>query len=211
MRPIVCVLLLVACQSVSKPNGIENPTGMCTPPDDGSRAGYHSPEGSQWLRDCKNPLKREYFRVFAQSSRSAYMIPRPDGNAYLQPVCEDAAHELRPLVDNYGLCAGATSAKQAAQVNDMLPADALALAHFLHGELKFTIGSGDSGISPSVIPTDVVATCGLHQSTNSAEFETLCDRERGRLRSGNDIGFSYEGAGAVELVERLNELYGIDR
>jgi len=37
----------------------------------------------------------------------------------------------------------------------------------------------------------------------------MCDREAERLRTGLEIGFSYQGPAAVELAARLNELYGV--
>jgi hypothetical protein len=59
---------------------------------------------------------------------------------------------------------------------------------------------------PCVAPNDGAP---LHAQTTSADLKTMCDRERDRIQSGNDIGFIYTGPGAVELVARLNELYGI--
>lgn len=59
------------------------------------------------------------------------------------------------------------------------------------------------------MPSDIVDVCEFEARLNPAEFEAICQRERDRLRTGNDIGFSYTGPGAVELVSRLNQLYGI--
>jgi hypothetical protein len=101
------------------------------------------------------------------------------------------------------------SSQQVNLVNDMLPADALLLTRFMHQRLRFAIGPASNGITPSPIPTDIMDACGLHPQMNSADLTAICERERGRLRSGYDIGFSYQGPGAVELVARLNELYGI--
>jgi hypothetical protein len=99
------------------------------------------------------------------------------------------------------------SSEQVMRVNDMIPADAQTITRFLHQRLRFAIAP--SGITPPPIPTDILAACALHPDRNSPALDTLCTRERDRLRSGNDIGFSYTGPGAEELTQRLNELYGI--
>jgi hypothetical protein len=56
----------------------------------------------------------------------------------------------------------------------------------------------------------ILDACALPPKASSPELTQICERERERLRSGNDIGFSYEGPGAVELVKRLNDLYGVE-
>jgi hypothetical protein len=201
-RACLLALLAVACD---RPSGVANPTGSCQPSGDGARAGYHAPGDSDWLPDCQNPLRREYWRVFAQSSTSAYTIPRIDGDPRLQVVCADPAHALAPLTMRYPLCAAADSAEKVARVNDLAPADALALTHFLHGQLRFAAGS--STIDPFPMPTDIIDACKLHP--NSPELQAMCDREANRLQNGIDIAFPYDGPAAVELAARLNELYGV--
>lgn len=198
-------LLVVGCGP-----SIPNPTGSCEAPDDGSRAGYHSPGGDTWLPDCQNPLRLEYWRVFASAADSAYTMPRLDGERRLAPACADPGHAVAALVQQYGLCAAATTTAEVERVNHMAPADALALTHFLHQQLRFVIADGTTpGIDPYPFPTDVLAACGLHVAANSAELNVICDRERDRLRSGIEPLYFYDGPGAVELVARLNELYGI--
>jgi hypothetical protein len=187
---------------------IANPTGTCAPPGDGSRAGYHSAAGTTWLPDCGNALRREYWRVFAQTPDSAYVIPRPDGARELASACNDPGHELNGLAQSYALCRPASSGAEVERVNDILPADALAITHFMHGVLRFTMDAG-LGIAPHPLPSDIVDACALHPDTASADLRAICERERDRLESGHDIGFSYTGPGAVELVALLNELYGI--
>ena len=86
---------------------------------------------------------------------------------------------------------------------------ALSVTHFLHTQLKFAVTEDPLGVRPFPMPTDVIDACALGGEMNSLELEAICQRERERLRSGNDIGLSYTGAGAVELVARLNGLYGI--
>jgi hypothetical protein len=186
-----------------------NPTGDCRARADGSREGDHSADGSKWLPDCKNTLAREYYRVFARSETSAYTIPRLDGAAGLQPACADADHKVAWLVEKYSLCESASSAAAVERVNGMLPTDALTLTHFLHERMKFVIGAEERGISPAPFRTDVVDACALGEN-DSAELEAICERERERLQAGTDEGIEYEGSGAVELVARLNELYGIE-
>jgi hypothetical protein len=188
---------------------IANPTGSCTAPGDGGRAGYHAPGDSTWLPDCQNPLRREYWRVFAVTAASAYTIPRIDGEPRLQPACADATHALASLVQRYGLCASAMSQEEVQRVNDMAPIDALTLTHFLHGQLRFTTVDTVLGIDPWPIPSDIIDACGLQPGANSAELTTLCERVRAGLQGGFETAYGYPGPGGVELVARLNELYGI--
>jgi hypothetical protein len=179
----------------------------CPAPSDGSRAGYHSASGSTWISDCNNVLRREYWRVFLHHE-SAYIIPRPDGAPELQTICADVQHALRPLIDHYRLCSMATDTAHVKQVNNMKPADALQITHFLHTQLRFK--AVDDGITPFPIPSDIIDACNLHPQANSSEFTAICGREQNRLKSGQDIGFTYTGPGARELAARLNELYGIE-
>ncbi|MCP4167383.1 MAG: hypothetical protein GY759_16050 [Chloroflexi bacterium] len=181
----------------------------CQPPGDGAREGYHYPGDDIWLPDCDNLLVREYWRVFVQDEKSAYIIPRPDAAPELQAVCTDESHALRDLTDRYQLCSAATDSSQITKINNMLPEDALRLTHFLHTQLRFHFGDDGTGITPFPIPTDIVDACSLHPQTNSAELDELCERERSRRDSGQDIGYVYSGDAAKQLVELLNELYGI--
>src|SRR5687767_7187902 len=102
-------LALSACSSNTQSSArdssaVVNPSGSCKPSGDGSRPGYHSAAGTTWLPDCRNTLRREYWRVFAQAPDSAYVIPRPDGAPELGPACADAAHPLNALASRYALC-----------------------------------------------------------------------------------------------------------
>jgi hypothetical protein len=181
----------------------------CAAPDDGSRAGYHSVQGSTWIRDCENPLRREYWRVFVRDNQRSFVIPRPDGAPELQSACTDAEHQLRILVERYGLCTQAATEAHVTLVNSMLPDHALQITHFLHTQLRFRVAPDGMGITPYPIPSDILDACALHPQANSAALTALCERERDRLASGHAVGFVYTGAEAAELVERLNELYGI--
>lgn len=180
----------------------------CTAPDDGSRAGYHNAQGSTWMLDCENPLRREYWRVFLVDDRHAAMIPRPDGAPELQPACANPDCPLHGLVERYALCTSVADPAQLMRVNTMLPEDALQIAHFLHTRLRFRMTQDRMDITPYPIPSDILDACALHPQANSAELAAICERERKRMQSGHEVGFFYTGAGAVELVERLNELYG---
>jgi hypothetical protein len=203
------VALGLACSDSS--SSVQNPTGTCKATGLGNRAGYDGdPTPAVWLPDCKNTLAREYWRVFAQSAQSAYVLPRPDADPNLVAVCDNASHPLHALAESYFLCSPGTP-DTLSRINGMLPADALALTHYLHTTLAFVIDNSQSGtgISPFPIPSDIIDACALHPGANSADFEAICVRERDRLQSGILIGYTYEGPGAVELVARLNELYGI--
>src|SRR5262249_5553806 len=125
------------CVHEGAPLVIDNPTGDCSG-EAGARPGYSIPErGTIWLPDCKNPLKREYWRVYAVTPHSAYVLPRPDGAYQLDGVCNPDAAPLRPLVARYGLCRAATTPEDVDVVNDMKPTDALKITHFLHTQLVF--------------------------------------------------------------------------
>jgi hypothetical protein len=187
---------------------VENPTGTCEPSDDGSRRGTHTPEpGDVYLPDCDLPVAREYWRVCARGAESAYTFPRLDGSPMLRLVCRDAGYPISPLVERYGLCAAATTPAEVDRVNDMLPADALAITHWLHGQLVFR--GTDQGVEPPPFPNDVLDACALHPGSRSPELVSVCDEERARLDSGHDIGLSYAAVG-LELARLLNELYGIE-
>jgi hypothetical protein len=169
-----------------------------------------------WLPDCNNTLQREYWRVFAKGTTSAYIIPRPDGAPELRmSVCGAPEHPMRALVDRYSLCESATSAAAVDRVNDMDPADALALVHYLHTQLLFTT-TVNPVMDPTPPPTlatapfgdDVLAACALRPAENSVPLEALCEDERQALKSGLEIGRDYDAV-ATELAPLLNELYGV--
>ena len=188
---------------------VENPTGDCVAPDSGARAGYHDPGNTQWLPDCNNPLKREYWRVFATTAETAYIMPRPDGDPGLEAACTNREHPLYAIVQYYALCRPASSPEAVARINAIYPADALAVTHELHTKLRFEVTKDGVGIAPSPIPSDVIDACELRSNEDQPELAAICQREKERIETGQDIGFRYEGAGAEELVRRLNELYGI--
>ena len=193
-------------------DSIENPSGSCGTRVDRGREGYSAPGAGQvWVPDCANPLNREYWRVSTVDGTTAFMLPRPDGEPYLQPACADPQHALADLVGRYHLCASAMSSEEVDLVNAMELADALRVGHYLHEQLRFVTVGGEAAvaISPYPLPSDIVDACRIGGGANPAELEALCERERERLRSGSEIGYAYTGPGAVALVARLNQLYGV--
>ena len=213
---LVVVFTVVSCASSagdrgSQTHGIVNPTGACVAPNSGAIAGYSVPgRGDVWLLDCENPLRRDYFHVYAQgSAEHCYIIPRPDGAPQLSDACEDSTHELHPLVENHALCGPASTTEAVARINDMTAEDALTIARYLHTRIRFEpSGLNGTGIAPFPLPPDVLDACSLHAATNSAALAAACDDERARQKSGIDIGYSYDAV-APELAALLNELYGI--
>lgn len=220
---VAAMALLAACNgrtdASQEPTGhgharidIQNPTGECVAPDSGERAGYHSPsEGDRWLPDCQNTLRREYWRVFAESADSAYLIPRPDGAPGLQDACTDSTHALHAVVERHALCTTAMSSAQVDSANEIPPSDALAIAHHLHASLRFVAhdqgGYGD--IAPFPLPSDIADACALHETASVPDLDSACEKERrGSVSSAEEV-VQHTGGEAAKLAARLNELYGI--
>jgi hypothetical protein len=190
---------------------IPNPTGACKAPDNGARRGYSSPEpGSVWLPDCANPLRREYWRVYAVSADSAYVLPRPDGARELSVVCNASTHPLKALVERYRLCALASTAADVAVINDMRPADALTLTHFMHTQLLFEVTEGipNAYLLPYPLPSDVLDACALHPGTNTSAMQADCELTQHFVDTGLETAPEYSQS-ASELARLLDELYGI--
>jgi hypothetical protein len=185
---------------------VDNPTGDCSAPNDGSRSGYHAPEKDDvWVPDCESPLSREYYRVFATGPDSAYVIPRPDGSPYLSPVCANPQHALRALADRYTLC-GAVDVEL---VNSMKVDDALSLTHFLHQSLVFV--ASEQGVTPGALSSDILDACESDPAFRSGPLAERCEFEIEAKRSGrrDEIGWIHTGEQAEALAEKMNELYGI--
>lgn len=210
---LLFLLLLSAAGSVACSSGqtnITNPSGTCGTRSDGGRVGYHGPSANdQWVPDCQNPLLREYWRVFSQDGNTAYVIPRPDGAPELSTPCSDAYHDLHAVVVRYELCSFAESEEQVNIINHIELSDALHVTHFLHTQLKFAVTQDTLGIHPFPIPGDILDACVLGGQVNPLELESICQSWRDAIASGNDGPLVYSGPGAVDLVTRLNELYGI--
>lgn len=202
--------LMVAASAGCDRVTIANPSGTCGTRRGEVRSGYDVPDDDDiWVPDCQNPLTREYWRVYSRDGVTAYVIPRPDGAPELATSCADSQHKLHPLLIRYELCSAASSMEQVEVINHIALGDALVVTNFLHTQLRFVNTEVGLGIQPFPIPADIVDACALGGGMNSSDLEAVCQRERDRIRSGLGIGFSYSGPGAVELVARLNELYGV--
>jgi hypothetical protein len=158
--------------------------------------------------DCQSALLREYWRTFTPDGTTAYVLPRPDGAPELQPVCLDSQSDLRNIVELYHLCSAANNSDEVAVVNHIQLGDALRITHFLHSQLKFVVTTDGIGIQPFPIPSDILDACALDAGASSQELQAICDRELDRVLTGSLVAFTYNGPGAVELVLRLNQLYG---
>jgi hypothetical protein len=180
-----------------KTAGVKGPVA-CTPDGDGGRAGYHSPDGSTWIKDCNTPHGRAYYRAFADRG-TAYLMPRPDGWQVLAGLCKTATGDMRALLDRYDWCAPSVSPSR---VNAMTPDDALALAHQLNKDLKFV--AADGMVGPYPMADDVAAACsGIARGTDLA---SACTRMAPRE---DDLGIVLSPAQTAALADALNRLYGI--
>ena len=110
VRPMLLALLTscAACSGSSEPSDdtgqpIVNPTGSCVAEGSGSRLGYVIDQHDAWLPDCQLSLKREYWRVFAVASDSAYIVPRPDGDLRVVSACHDQGAGIGTLLRSYEL------------------------------------------------------------------------------------------------------------
>jgi len=204
---IALALLASAGAGCSAEDVGDNPSGTCGTRAAQARAGYDAPGDVTWVPDCQLTLAREYWRVYTEDGKSAFMLPRPDGAPELQAICQDPAHALHPLVDRYPVCAAATDGAQVELVNHLDLPDALALAHYLHGQLTFVPSTEGVGIAPFPIPGDILDACAL--AANPPELQAVCDQTLDLVQSGNSIAPHYGGAGAEQLAARLNTLYGI--
>ncbi len=206
-----CLAIVLGCSdSSSEPSTIDNPSGNCSSSTSEARPGFSTTD--PWLNDCRSPLAREYWRVYAVDEKSAYTLPRIDDAAYFHPVCKrDSADDpgLVALVDEYSLC-DVSNPDTVAKINDMLPEHAFAFTRWLHAQLEFVYAPPNiNQVVPHPLPGDIIDACELDPASRSADFVALCDRERGRLDSGSGIGFTYDGPAATELVARLDQLYEV--
>ena len=188
---------------------VANPTGDCHTESDGSRTCYHAPMATDThLPDCNNDLNREYWRVFAQSEDSAYIIPRPDGMGLVYGLCD--GDELGVLLDNYGLCTETLSASEVSLINDIPIDDALTIVHALHEHLRFTVE--DDRLYPWAPPDDLLDACKVTDEYD-ATVEEYCQTVREYYDNGEDcpsIAFESSTETATVLAIRLNALYGIE-
>ncbi len=184
---------------------VDNPTGDCTAAD------FDENENAYWLPDCQNPLDHEFYRVYAASSESANTLPRVDGAPGLAEPCSTSAHPLSPIVERYGLCEPADTEEEVDTVNDMRPADALAVTHYLNSILVFDANpSGSTGVRPSVNQDHEAAACAVLPETRSEELVAYCDQTEYLRQTGWAMApLPLVGRPAAELAGRLNIYYGI--
>ena len=200
---------LFACSDKSTPT-IQNPTGDCSTKDDGSRSCYHAPmESDTYLPDCQTDLTREYWRVFAMSETSAYIIPRPDGMGLFYDLCDES--ETGTLMNTYGLCLETLGSNEVDIINNIPPEDALLITNALHANLIFSVDENDM-ISPWATPSDIVDACNFSDA-NDELVSDFCDTALGYYDSGEDcpnIAFYPTAEEAPIIAARLNTLYGLD-
>src|SRR5690606_37110897 len=181
--------LLAGCGGTAR--YVDNPTGDCEPESDGSRSGHSPTRDSQYLPDCDPPLLREYYRVFAQKDKTAYMIPRPDTAGIRYGYCNGDDQQLADLFDRNGLCVEVADPKV---VNSMTPKDALWIAHLLHEKLFFVAEDQDGtwDVRPGAFSDDVVAACD-RAAVDLSESQVACRYHRDRVSGKNtdDMGRSY--------------------
>jgi len=189
-----------------------NPSGNCTAIDDGSREGYHSPLPNTYLPDCKNPLKRELWRVFMnEDGTSAGMIPRPDGLGIIHKICPEdeplATHlvNVSSKASEYGLC---NETVFNTSINSMDPVYALQFANIFHRQLVFTIK--ENRISPWVTNSDILQVCETFDVSDNIkahceEIKSLCN-DKGECI---EMGIIPNKQSVEELVPALNEMYGV--
>ena len=200
---------LLACGDKS-PTSMQNPSGDCSPDDDGARTCYHAPmESETYLPDCQTDLSREYWRVFAMNEDSAYIIPRPDGMGLVYDLCEDA--DVGELMNTYALCTETLGANEVEIINDIPPEDALLITNALHSKFLFTVDENDM-ISPWAPPDDIVDACNFSDA-NDEVVSGFCETALGYYDSGDDcpdIAFFPTAEEAEIIAARLNTLYGLD-
>ena len=219
-RTAIAVLCLLsagcaskASEPVSKPAtlpDVRNPTGDCVaPPDNGARPG-HAPGDSRYVPDCKPPLRRAYYRVFAKSEQQAWMMPRPDGAPMIPALCASAeSSQVRALLEKYTLC---TESPDIDRVNAMTAPDALAIARALHEHMRFVANGGD--VRPFPYDDDVLAVCDAKPELAKGVLAERCayTRELQRKAAEGPVAEPYRIPPDVEgppLAAALNELYGI--
>eukprot|EP01083_Nonionella_stella_P101989 289783_1 len=201
---------------------IINPSGDCgvdTSDGAGSRPQYnYSPSGRTiYVPDCKNPLKREYWRVFVVEPNgddsSVYIIPRPDNMGTKYGYCCDGDDELCELFEKNGLCSSIINAETVQKINTIPLDEALIMMNKLHQKLTFIPNYYDecADVSPWAPDDDILEICdsGITIDTNVLGH---CDALRTRCNDNGmcmDRGILMSEDAARALVPLMNDLYGI--
>ena len=196
MTRFLPLLTLLACGP-----SIDNPSGDCQADGDGNRRDYFSSD--QYLPDCQNPLERELWRVFAVSEERAYIVPRPDGMGLQFELCEDES--LGALFSDHGLC---DEFADPDVINQIAPADALAITNALHQRLRFSV-SDEGRITPYAPEDDIIAACELTDDSAALDFCELLE-SRCTILGCDDIGYMPGPEAVAALVPALNLLYGVE-
>lgn len=202
---VVAPLLLAGCPAP----GVPNPTGDCEASDDGARLCYHAPEaGDVYLPDCEAPLDHEYWRVFATSEESAYIVPQPFGSTAAAAVCAGGEADAVALFEGYGLCDPDAGAPE----GGFAVADAHDVTRLLHGDLVFVAveqGEGAWDVDPFLPMDDVLAIC---DATTEAALDQWCADQEARVGDDGtcmDIGILMDQAAAEAAAIEANAYYGI--
>lgn len=201
---------------------IKNPSGDCVADNDGGRPLYHSPGDSTYLPDCKNPLKREYWRVFARTDGGVGVIPRLDNTGLKYGLCPGVPNEepnldpelAQTMVQNC-VCDNCGQ-DTVTRINNMTPEDALMITNALHHRLIFQYDEDGGSISPWAPDDDIVAACDLRLMEDSNHTDlSICQILRDmmtRWMNGEpieEIAFIPSAADSEAIVPYLNKLYGI--
>jgi len=209
------VAALMRAAVVSSSAVVTNPTGTCQPKDNvkdnGARPKYHSPGASTYLPDCDAPLNREYWRVFAKSESSAYVIPRIDafGVAAKYGMCT-GDDELSSLFKKYRLCKETLDSADVEVLNNMKPSEALNITHALHKRLCFQAqaAGGSWSITPWGPDDDIMDVC---NTTADAAAVSYCDEIKKSFEctgSCVDMAIMPSAEAVRVIVPGLNKLYG---
>jgi len=240
--PSLCVRLTPTDVFVPSRVAVTNPTGTCEPKenanDNGARPRYHSPAANAtYLPDCNLPLKREYWRVFAVSESSAYVIPHMDtfGVASKHGVCTDEVvkrmsrgdDELAYLLKKYNLCKEDLDSVDIQVLKNMKPAEALRITHALHKQLCFQAQAEPPGglnpngphksqdglwtITPEALDDDINDVCSRLLKKDYPAAADYCDKIRKFFDCTGpcDEMTIHPSVEVVKvLVPGLNRLYG---
>jgi hypothetical protein len=145
-------------------------------------------------------------------------LPRPDGAYDLALPCADPTHPLAAAVQRHKLCNQAASQSDVEAAMHIDLATAFAIAHYLNAELRFVMSTPFDVHSPNAVyypssyrQDDILDACALHAAQTSSDLAALCEKWSAADDAGT-VWFPsyYDSETAIaELVDRLNELYGI--
>jgi len=201
---VMCVVVVPSSAVVS------NPTGTCKTNGNGARPGYSPGTDATYLPDCSAPLSHEYWRVFAVSNSSAFVIPRIDdfGVAIKYGMC-DGENEMASLLKKYSMCKEVLNSDDVKLINNMKPADALSITHALHEQLCFK--AQGTSIIPWGPDDDIHEVCGKTTDAGAASYCSQIKKRIECLASGgpcNAMAIAPSESAVKIIVPGLNKLYG---